>query len=410
MYSRQQGKQFHLLPVIIYVGFLIYGTLYPWQGWRVPSEIEQRLAFEYGWKPSYSDIFTNVIVYIPLGFLLAHIVISRSSITKLFVALLGGTLLSFLLESLQIYLPTRVPSLLDLMFNAMGAFVGGGIFIAFCPQGGIYTRLLLIRQAHVRSGALASASLFLLGVWAISQTIPWMPSLDISGLRQELKPLWYVLTQRTSLEINQTIVYALEIAALGLIGALTLKPNKSAFWWFAAFVSVVFILQIPIVGHPLTAEAIVGTGIGILCFILLCKLPPRAAILGGITALLGAIVIDELPPGAAVIPTDFNWVPFRGHLDSHLMGITDTLIRAWPFLALSLLVLYLRPQRPRMVLMWGGISVFAGMFALEWRQQYIAGRYPDITDAALSLLMWWLPWMYVPLRQEICTVHNNTHP
>jgi hypothetical protein len=54
--------------------------------------------------------------------------------------------------------------------------------------------------------------------------------------------------------------------------------------------------------------------------------------------------------------------------------------------------------------------VFAGMFALEWRQQYIAGRYPDITDAALSLLMWWLPWMYVPLRQEICAVHNNTHP
>jgi hypothetical protein len=235
-----------------------------------------------------------------------------------------------------------------------------------------------------------------------------MPTLNVSSLRQELKPLWHVLTQRASLEIDQTIVYILEIAALGLIGALTLKPDKSAFWWFAAFVSVVFILQIPIVGHPLTAEAIVGTGIGILCFVLLCKLPPRAAILGGITALLGAIIIDELHPGASITGfTNFNWVPFRGHLNSRLMGIADTLIGAWPFLALSLLVLYLRPQRPRMVLMWGGISVFAGMFALEWRQQYITGRYPDITDAALSLLMWWLPWMYAPLRQEIHTAHNT---
>jgi VanZ family protein len=390
------------------MGFLIYGTLYPWQGWRVPSEVEQRLAFEHGWKASYSDIFTNVIVYIPLGFLLAYAVISRSSIAKLFVALLGGALLSFLLESLQIYLPTRVPSLLDLVFNAIGAFVGGGVFIAFCPQGEIYTRLLLIRQAHVRSGALASASLFLLGVWAISQTIPWMPSLDISSLRQKLKPLWYVLTQQTSLEIDQIIVYILEIAALGLISALALKPDKLAFWWFAAFVSVVFILEVPVAGHPLTPEAIVGTGMGMLCFALLCKLPSRAAILGSITAILGAIVIDELRPGAAVvIPTDFNWVPFRGHINSNLMGLTNTLIGAWPFLALSLLMLYLRPQRPRMVLIWGGISVFAGMFALEWKQQYIVGRYPDITDAALSLLMWWLPWMYVPLRQEIRTVHNT---
>jgi hypothetical protein len=88
------------------------------------------------------------------------------------------------------------------------------------------------------------------------------------------------------------------------------------------------------------------------------------------------------------------------------MGIIDTLIGAWPFLALSLLILYLRPQQPRMVLMWGGMGLFVGMFALEWKQQYIVGRYPDITDAAFALLMWWLPWMYVPLRQKIRTAHN----
>jgi hypothetical protein len=261
----------------------------------------------------------------------------------------------------------------------------------------------------MRTGALASVSLFLLGLWALSQTIPWIPSLDISSLRQELKPLWYTLTQRTSLEIDQTLVYVLEITALGLISALTLKPDKSTFWWFAAFASAVLLLKVPVVGRPLSAEAIVGTGMGILCFALLRQLPSRAAILGGIAAILGAVVIDELRAGAAVTTiTDFNWVPFRGHLNSTLMGIADTFIGAWPFLALSLLALYFRPQRPRMVLMWGGMGVFAGMFALEWEQQYIVDRYPDITDAVIALLTWWLPWMYEPLRQEVLCTDPST--
>src|SRR5699024_11077352 len=106
----------------------------------------------------------------------------------------------------------------DLAFNALGALIGGGVFIVFFPRGRIYTRLFLLRQTYIRSGALANISLFLLGVWVIYQTIPWMPSLNISSLYQELKQFWYVLT----LEITYIIVSVLEMTALGLIAALTL--------------------------------------------------------------------------------------------------------------------------------------------------------------------------------------------
>ncbi|KFI22388.1 VanZ family protein [Nitrosococcus oceani] len=401
MYSKQQAKPFHLLPVIIYGGLLVYGTLYPLHDWRVPLETEWRPIFERGSNASYSDIFTNIVVYIPLGFLLARAVISFSPVAKVFTALLGGIVLSFLLESLQVYLPSRVASFLDLALNAMGALAGGLLFVAVRPQGRIYECLLSLRQAYIRPGALASASMFLLGLWGLSQTSPWVPSLDISGLRQELKPLWYTLTQRIPLDFNQMAVYILTIMALGTVGAAALKPGKSAFWWFAVFISAVLLFKIPVVGRPLSAEALAGAGVGIIGFVLLQKLPLKVAILSSIVAILGAVIIDELRVGTTWLISDFNWIPFKGHLTSTVIGIVDTLIGAWPFFALSVLVLHLRPQRPGRLLVWGGIGVFVGMFTLEWNQQYIAGRYPDITDAILALLAWWLPWFYTPLRREI---------
>ncbi|ADE15290.1 VanZ family protein [Nitrosococcus halophilus Nc 4] len=401
MYSRQQGKQFRLLPVIIYGGLLAYGTLYPLHDWQVPLEVKWRFIFEYELNISYSDVLTNILVYIPLGFLLARAAAFRSLIAKFSAALFGGATLSFLLEYLQIYLPSRVPSFLDLGLNTMGALVGGVLFIVFCPQGRIYEGLLSLRRAHMQPGALASSSLFLLGLWALSQTSPWVPSLDVYSLRQELKPLWYALTRQASLELDQMAVYILTIIALGTVSNGILKPGKPVFWWFAAFVSAVLLLKLPVVGRPLSAEAIAGVSLGMLCFAWLRRLSPKIAILTGIVAILGVIIIDQLCAGGTILTSDFNWIPFKGHLAGTLIGIIDTFIGVWPFFALSLLVLHFRPQQPIRVLMWGGMGVLIGMFALEWNQQYIAGRYPDITDAMLALLAWWLPWVYAPLRQEL---------
>lgn len=201
------------------------------------------------------------------------------------------------------------------------------------------------------------------------------------------------------------VVYILTIMALGTVGAAALKSDKSAFWWFAVFISAVLLFKIPVVGRPLSAEALAGAGVGVVGFALLRQLPARGAIVSSIVAILGAVIIDELRVGTTWLISNFNWIPFKGHLTSTVIGIVDTLIGAWPFFALSILVLHLRPQRPRRILVWGGIGVFVGMFTLEWNQQYIAGRYPDITDAVLALLAWWLPWFYTPLRQEIRRHH-----
>ena len=65
------------------------------------------------------DVVTNVVGYGPLGFLLALAMLRTGrGWVAVPLALLAGGLLSLSLEFLQIYLPQRVPSNLDLALNA----------------------------------------------------------------------------------------------------------------------------------------------------------------------------------------------------------------------------------------------------------------------------------------------------
>jgi VanZ family protein len=64
------------------------------------------------------DVVLNFVFYIPLGILF------RSFGMNAVPALAGGALLSAATETLQLFSPTRVPNLADLVFNTAGVAVG----------------------------------------------------------------------------------------------------------------------------------------------------------------------------------------------------------------------------------------------------------------------------------------------
>ncbi|MGH1439809.1 MAG: VanZ family protein [Cellvibrionaceae bacterium] len=80
-------------------------------------------------KPSYvsiSDIFINIIGFIPSGFLLMLIMVinKKPIIISLFSVFLFGFLLSLLIEYTQSWLPVRSSSGLDLLLNTLGGILG----------------------------------------------------------------------------------------------------------------------------------------------------------------------------------------------------------------------------------------------------------------------------------------------
>jgi len=108
------------------VCLIIYASLYPFSHWR--NQGISPLHFLLAPLPRYwtgFDVGINVLGYAPLGFLLALSALrSRRVGWPVSAAVLGAGLLSLAMEALQSYLPSRVPSNVDLGLNTLGAWLG----------------------------------------------------------------------------------------------------------------------------------------------------------------------------------------------------------------------------------------------------------------------------------------------
>jgi VanZ family protein len=161
-----------------YVALVIYASLYPFSGWR-----DQGIApWAWLWSPwpkywTWFDVWSNAGGYMPLGFLLALGFLRRGSprfapaSRWLAVAVAAGSsaVLSFCMESLQSYLPSRVASNVDFALNALGAL--GGALIAFgLERAGAIDHWSRIRVRWFVEDA--RGALVLLALWPFALLFP----------------------------------------------------------------------------------------------------------------------------------------------------------------------------------------------------------------------------------------------
>lgn len=150
---------------------IIYASLYPFADWR-----DQGLSpFDYlaaplpvYWTPF--DIGANIAGYMPLGFLLALAMLrSRRMRWAVSRALIAAALLSLALETLQTYLPSRIPSNLDLALNSLGAWLGACVAWAL-EKGGVIGRWSRFRSRWFADDA--RGALVLLVLWPMALLFP----------------------------------------------------------------------------------------------------------------------------------------------------------------------------------------------------------------------------------------------
>ena len=105
---------------------VVYASLYPFTDWR-----DQGLsAFTFITAPwprywTVFDVGINLLGYAPLGFLLSLAALRTGRAEHAVgIAVLVGALLSLSMETLQSFLPSRVPSNVDFALNATGAWLG----------------------------------------------------------------------------------------------------------------------------------------------------------------------------------------------------------------------------------------------------------------------------------------------
>ena len=397
---------------LLYTVLLVYGTLFPLQGWETPYASPFKLMLQHGLqKTSRADLLTNVFVYIPFGFLLM-MAINRAvpcRLCRFFTTLLAGTLLSFGLEYLQAHIPSRVPSIGDLILNTTGTGVGALLAIILKRDTGLGRRLIRLRTLHILPGPLANLGLVVLGLWILSQLGPLVPSLDMDNLRHGIKPLIKSLQHPTSIHWPEVFEYAAAVAALGLLFLSIQRIRYRAATRFGWIVLAVLLLKILIVGRQLTLEATAGFVIGIGLFVLFTSLRQSTSLLLTAAFLIIYVILDSIQPGDTAIqtfpiaPSSFNWIPFKSHMINNISGILDIIGGLWPFLALAYVAIRLEPRgKSRLIFITvGAAAVFSGIFVLEWNQRYLPGRSADITDVLLGTLAWLFPWLYTSRRKTV---------
>ncbi|NQV05925.1 VanZ family protein [bacterium] len=77
----------------------------------------------------FKDVAGNVVVFIPVGFVFAGLMGEMPLRRRFWTALAMGAALSLFIEAIQIAIPTRATDVDDLLFNALGAAIGAGLFV-----------------------------------------------------------------------------------------------------------------------------------------------------------------------------------------------------------------------------------------------------------------------------------------
>jgi VanZ family protein len=257
----------------IYALLIVYASLYPFDQWRVQGIAPW--AFLLTPLPRYwtgFDVISNVLGYAPLGFLCALAIHrTRPRAHAIVWATLAAAALSLALESLQMFLPARVPSNVDWALNVAGALAGAMTARALEWAGAVdhWSRFRERWFVPESSGALA-----LLALWppallfpvavpfglgqilerleaALVQEMQGSPLLDLLPLREvELQPLLPInevlcvamgvllpclLAYSVLRQTHQRLAMAATLLALGLLGsalsaALTYGPAHAWDW------------------------------------------------------------------------------------------------------------------------------------------------------------------------------------
>jgi VanZ family protein len=156
---------------LVYIGIIVYASLYPFSDWRDQGIMPW--AFLSSPLPKYwtgFDVAINVLGYVPLGFLLVLSALrsGRNHYAVVMAVLVAGVL-SLAMESLQSYLPVRVSSNVDLTLNVLGAWVGA--LVAWVMQKmGVINRWSRLRVRWFVADA--RGGLVLLALWPLALLFP----------------------------------------------------------------------------------------------------------------------------------------------------------------------------------------------------------------------------------------------
>jgi VanZ family protein len=346
---------------------IVYASLYPFGEWR-----NQGLGlFEFLQAPwprywSQFDIVANAVGYAPLGFLVT-LAILRATLwpQPVLLATLACALLSLTLETMQGFLPQRVPAVSDLLLNSAGGLLGAVwawlaqrlgwmdawsrfrarwfvtdaravlVLLAIWPAALLYPSAVPMALGQVRE-ELETAIVSLLGATPLFDPLELWLSLNLNNGAAPLRtlsPLGEAVTVCLALTIPMLLAFAisprkpdrvillmggllLALGALGLSTALSYGPEHAWVW----------------LSRPVTS----GLALGLLVSLTCVRAPRRVCLV----LLLGCLVwqLSLINQASSTPYYAFALQSWEQGRFIRFQGLTQWLAWAWPYAALAVCV------------------------------------------------------------------------
>ncbi|MDZ4202971.1 MAG: VanZ family protein [Gallionella sp.] len=327
-----------------YTLFIVYASLSPFSGWR-----EQGLAFvDVLGMPlhlTYTtfDATLNLISYLPLGLLLGLALCSRiGASASVALGLCAGVALSAGMEYLQMYLPARISSNMDILANGVGVLLGALLAVSITSWTWLFSRLMHWRGSLFHHGKEMDFGLALLVLWMFGQVNPSLPMLGnvfISAVAQQpfaVPPsvpfdLWASAAVTLNLLMLGTLLLTLLRMPRNAGSALLVVLSTVA---LAKFVTAAVLLKSWALLLWINGEAVSGMLLGMTLLFAMLWLPRAAVITFGAAIAASYFVIvnfvfdDNAPTASSSI---YHW--HYGHLLNY-NGLAQTITLAFPLLLL----------------------------------------------------------------------------
>lgn len=346
---------------LIYAALIVFASLFPFDGWR--SQGVDPLVFLLAKIPppywTWFDVNTNIAGYAPFGFLMALAMLrsgwSRGAVP---IAFLVGTLLSLSMEFIQIYLPRRVPSNMDLVLNSAGTLLGA-LVAALLEKLGAIDRWSQFRERWFVPQA--RGALVLLAMWPVALLFPASVPLVLGQMWERLEVVlaewltdtpfleWLPVTEDAMEPLSQgreLIAVMLGLLIPCLLGYCIIRGIGRR---------AIFTLTTTVVGVSVTALTFflsygpshawewqtvptrMGLGLGVVIAMLLAPVPRRVcAALLLLALMLHLNLLNQAPTSAYFSQTLQAWEQGRF---IRFYGVAQWLGWIWPYAALVYVVL-----------------------------------------------------------------------
>ncbi|WP_296901218.1 VanZ family protein, partial [Thiohalocapsa sp.] len=408
---------------LIYLGFVVYGSLVPLEWRDVPFDQAVARFASIGFldlgAASRADWVANIVLYVPLGFLAcaalfglrAHGALAWIGATTVFAACVA---VAVAVEFLQIFFAPRTVSLNDLLAETIGSAIGVGLWLFGRWR---VVRLALGFASGGRPSVLAALGVFVMAYVALS-LFPYDFVVSSDELAAQLASgnhAW--LAGGCDQWLRCLAVWTAELLAIAPLGLLlTLLYPRWPWVWFALIGAgaglVLEPLQLLLVSGKAQGLSVLlrgaGTLLGAFCGRLLLTLDLALAVtlvrravpwlavpyLAALTGLSGWWAGPWLPASRALARLgDLGWVPFYYHYwTSEPVAMASLLSQLAMYMPVGVAVWAWRWNgRRRSPSVWPAPALALGLaLVVEAGKLFAPGARPDPTNLLIAPAGAWL--------------------